>query len=193
MMRIFNVWRTKMLGLMILLIPALAPAQTTDEGFWNQWAQPGVHAIMRHATAPGFGDPDNFQLGDCSTQRNLDSTGRQEARVTGLAFKQRGPLPDAVYASQWCRTTETAELLDFKPVQPLPSLNSFFQGRGDRLAQTASLKQFLAEVPDGQKLFLVTHQVNISAFTGRFTQSGEVLLFRIEGEEVRVLASRQFD
>jgi len=34
--------------------------------------------IMRHALAPGGGDPDNFDLNDCSTQRNLDSEGRQQ-------------------------------------------------------------------------------------------------------------------
>ncbi len=48
---------------------------------WKLWKQPGVHAIMRHTTAPGFGDPENFTLGKCDTQRNLNEVGRQEARA----------------------------------------------------------------------------------------------------------------
>ena len=35
--------------------------------------------FLRHALAPGFGDPDNFDLKDCDTQRNLDAKGRSQA------------------------------------------------------------------------------------------------------------------
>ncbi len=27
-------------------------------------------ALIRHSSAPGTGDPSNFKLGDCKTQRN---------------------------------------------------------------------------------------------------------------------------
>jgi len=32
--------------------------------------------FMRHALAPGVGDPANYSLEDCKTQRNLNAVGR---------------------------------------------------------------------------------------------------------------------
>ena len=44
----------------------------------------GGHVLMiRHALAPGTGDPDNFRIGNCATQRNLNSQGRIQARHIG--------------------------------------------------------------------------------------------------------------
>ena len=46
----------------------------------------GGHILMiRHALAPGTGDPANFRIGDCSTQRNLDDRGRRQAKAIGCA------------------------------------------------------------------------------------------------------------
>lgn len=178
----------------ILLIGLSVKAQAAEEEktFWAHWKTPGVHAIMRHATAPGYGDPDNFELHNCATQRNLSAQGREEARVTGAAFKAQQTLPTAVYSSQWCRTTETAKLLDLAQVNALQSLNSFFQGRGDEGKQTRALKDFLLKQSPDAKLFLVTHQVNITGLTGSFAQSGEVLLFRMDGDQAIVLARNRF-
>ena len=39
--------------------------------------------FIRHAYAPGGGDPENFNLGDCSTQRNLSKEGRIQAQKIG--------------------------------------------------------------------------------------------------------------
>eukprot|EP00802_Teleaulax_amphioxeia_P021897 Tamp_22292.p1 GENE.Tamp_22292~~Tamp_22292.p1 ORF type:complete len:181 (+),score=21.61 Tamp_22292:467-1009(+) len=71
---------------------------------------------MRHALAPGGGDPDNFDLNDCSTQRNLDSEGRQQATDVGnaiaAAFKANGVVMNAdIFTSQWCRCVDTANLV----------------------------------------------------------------------------------
>lgn len=166
-------------------------SEDPDQAFWTMWKSPGVHAIMRHATAPGYGDPDEFRLNDCKTQRNLSDKGRNEARTTGEQFAKHGPMPTAIYASQWCRTTETASLLNLGTVSPLPALNSFFQGRGDGGEQTRALKTFLANQDQDAKLFLVTHQVNISALTGSFSDSGEVLLFTFNDGLVTVVARKK--
>jgi phosphohistidine phosphatase SixA len=132
---------------------------------------------MRHALAPGGGDPSIFTLGECASQRNLDDRGRAQARTTGAAFAERGITFDQVMTSQWCRTKETAELLDSGPVVEMPSLNSFFQDYSTRAAQTAATLDLLNRTEG--KLMLVTHQVNISALTGRGTRSGEVLVLRL--------------
>ncbi len=151
--------------------PRFANAQALD--------RPGTVIALRHARAPGTGDPAGFVLGDCSTQRNLDDTGRAQARAIGQSLRAVGLDRAAVYSSRWCRCLETAELLALAPVTPLPALNSFFGARQRQQAQTDALRAFLAgEGADGPALVLVTHQVNISAIAGRGTRSGEGVVMR---------------
>ncbi len=173
----------KYLALVVMLCPLFPGLALAND--WDALKQPGTIAIMRHALAPGGGDPGIFQLGDCATQRNLDDRGRAQARNTGAAFAERGIAFDQVLTSQWCRTRETAELLDSGPVIEVPSLNSFFQDYSTRAEQTAATLALLNR-SEG-RLMLVTHQVNISALTARGTRSGEVLVLRLAGEGVEVI------
>jgi broad specificity phosphatase PhoE len=175
------------------LLPAVVPAQTGEDP-WTIWKQPGVHAIMRHATAPGFGDPDGFTLGQCQTQRDLNETGRKEARALGQSIRNKGIELTAVYSSQWCRCLHTAEELDVGKVQELPALNSFFQGRGSSAEQTAALKKHLRTLKPNDKVLYVSHQVNTTALTGVYPNSGEVVLFRfLPNGEITVLGRVQAD
>lgn len=153
---------------------AFSPALAQDT--WAALAPPGVHAIMRHASAPGTGDPENFRLGDCATQRNLDEAGREQARAIGRAIGEAGVAVTRVLTSQWCRAAETARLLDVGAVIEEPALNSVFEDRTDEPAQTERLRALLAAAGADQKLILVTHQVNITALTGIVPASGEVVL-----------------
>lgn len=142
----------------------------------------GLIVLMRHADAPGVGDPANFRLRNCTTQRNLDANGREQAKRTGDLLRTITGRPAAVYSSQWCRCLETARLLDAGPVQELPALNSFFDRREEQEAQIASLRRFLAGLPDdGAPVVLVTHQVVVTALTGVFPASGEAVLLRANG------------
>lgn len=134
---------------------------------------------MRHALAPGTGDPADFELEDCTTQRNLSDQGREQARRIGDAFEQRGIQVDQVLTSQWCRCRETAELLDMGPVEDFPAINSFFQDRSSEPAQTRATRDYLAGLTDDLRPLLVTHQVNISALTGVFPRSGEVIVINV--------------
>ena len=161
-----------------LALPAPAAAQAGADA-WAALAEPGTVAIMRHARAPGGGDPAGFRLGDCSTQRNLDDAGREQARRIGRAFRDNGIKVDRVLTSQWCRCRDTAELLDLAPVEAFPALNSFFEDRSTRDQQTAAVRDFLADAPEGEKLVLVTHQVNITALTNVFPSSGEVVVIEV--------------
>ncbi len=94
------------------------PADPSEE-LRQAFEAPGTVAIMRHAIAPGTGDPSGFDIGDCSTQRNLDDRGRKQARKVGQAFRAAGIAVDRVLTSQWCRCRETARLLELgsKPNQ----------------------------------------------------------------------------
>ncbi|MEM8728474.1 MAG: histidine phosphatase family protein [Pseudomonadota bacterium] len=173
---------------MFLLVMLCGPVLADD---WDALSDPDAFAIMRHALAPGTGDPAAFELESCATQRNLDARGRAQAQAIGKAFRDRGITFDVVLTSQWCRTRETAVLLELGPVVDAPPLNSFFQDRSTRARQTAETRALIAAL-DGRAM-LVTHQVNISALTGQFTQSGEVLILRQNGDRIEVVGSILID
>jgi phosphohistidine phosphatase SixA len=159
--------------------PALG-IETDRERLWSALATPGHVVLMRHADAPGTGDPAAMRLGDCTTQRNLGARGRAQARQIGEAFRQRAIPVALVLTSQWCRTRETAELLALGPVEEEPAaLNSFFGRPGEREAATAALRRRLAALPpQAATVVMVTHQVNITALTGVFPASGEMVVLR---------------
>lgn len=160
------------------LVLCLALPAVADDAAWRALENPGTVALMRHALAPGTGDPTEVRIDDCSTQRNLNETGREQARRIGRMFRERGIAFDTVFTSQWCRCRETAELLNLGRPVDLPSLNSFYENWSASEARTAATRRFLSENAPGKRLILVTHQVNISALTGEFTRSGEVLVVR---------------
>jgi broad specificity phosphatase PhoE len=167
----------------LLLAMALAPALTAaaaDEAAWTAVARPGAIVLMRHANAPGVGDPTGMRLGACATQRNLDAQGRGQARQLGEQFRRRGVRVGAVLSSQWCRTLETAQLA-FGPLAPQgvreeAAFNSFFGGQGSEAAQTAAARELLRRWQGPGALVVVTHQVNITALTGVWPAAGEALV-----------------
>ena len=157
----------------------LPPAPSSADARFARLSEPGIVAIMRHADAPGTGDPASFTLDDCATQRNLGERGREQAREIGAAVRASGAVVDRVLTSQWCRCRDTAGLLGLGPVGDLPALNSFFRNPARSGRQTADLRQFLSGLPPEKTVVLVTHQVNITALTGRWPASGEVFLLEI--------------
>lgn len=154
-------------------------------------AKPGRVLMLRHANAPGTGDPPNFSLDDCSTQRNLDQAGRTQAQALGHRLAQAGVKQARVYSSQWCRCLDTARLLKLGPVEPLPALNSFYARSQQRETTLTALRAFLAGLPTtGAPVVLVTHQFTINAFTAEGTASGGGSLFELNGSgEPRLLGS----
>jgi len=144
----------------------------------------GDHVLlMRHAEAPGVGDPPNLRLGDCSTQRNLDAAGRQQARAVGAWLKQQGVTAATLFTSPWCRCQDTARLLDLGPAINEDSLASFFNDPQMAGASTTALRAFVAEklrAKAGKALILVTHHVNIRDLVGENVASGEMVLARVD-------------
>ena len=148
----------------------------------TELAKPGRVLMLRHANAPGIGDPPNFKLEDCSTQRNLDSAGRAQAQALGQRLAQAGVKGARVYSSQWCRCLETAKLLNLGPVTPQPALNSFFARSEQRQTTLAALRSFLSGLPtNGPPVILVTHQFTINEFTSAGTASGGGSVFELNG------------
>jgi broad specificity phosphatase PhoE len=176
-------------SMLLAVLPALpAAAQSSPEAaLWAALAGGGHAALIRHALAPGTGDPAGFRLDDCATQRNLSSAGREQARALGKRFREHRATDVAVFSSLWCRCLETARLLNLGEVTPLPALNSFFRDNSPEAAQSAAVRRLIRERAGGKSLVLVTHQVNITALTGVFPNSGEIVVVRPEGDGLRLV------
>jgi len=175
-MMLRQIFLTAGLGLLFVSAAAAEPDRLLEP------IATGGHVLMiRHANAPGNGDPHHFRIGDCSTQRNLDDRGRIQAQRIGQWFRSRGIESARVYASQWCRCLETAALMGLGPVAELPALNSFYERPRDREPNLAALRSFLAKQPaDGPLIVLVTHFVTISAITDAGVSSGEGVVMRLK-------------
>ncbi|ODN71283.1 histidine phosphatase family protein [Methylobrevis pamukkalensis] len=167
-------------GVLTLLLALAVPGVAGAQDVIAIARQPGIHLLMRHAIAPGVGDPANMDLADCATQRNLSKDGRRQAARIGERLNEAGIAVDVVLTSAWCRARETAERLGVAPVETAPFLNSFFADRSGAAAQSAAARARLGDLDAaGAKAVLVTHQVNITALTGVYPASGEIVLIRV--------------
>jgi len=138
--------------------------------------------FMRHAYAPGIGDPPNFKVNDCSTQRNLNQEGIDQARSTGKWLLSQEITQAKVYTSPWCRCIDTASLLNYGVPEKLEILGSTFNEQDYATPAKKSLVEWMqthVKNPAGKPHIMVTHQVNILAYTGVNTSSGEMVLVRI--------------
>lgn len=157
-------------------------------------ASPDHVLLIRHAYAPGVGDPAGYTLDRCETQRVLNEEGKSQAKRIGQWLRQQGLRETVVFTSVWCRCQETAALLKLAPPQVLPALASFFDQPGRASEQNRSLQEFVAQqrLTKGSKaLILVTHHVNIREFTGENIGSGDLILVKVD-EKGRALSHRAF-
>ena len=153
----------------------------------------GTVIFLRHALAPGNGDPKTFDLNDCRTQRNLDETGRRQARAIGKRIAAAKLNLAGIYSSEWCRCLETAQLLDLGAVTPFDGLNSFYQNHAPRDATLAKLTVKLSNLPrDGAPVIMVTHYVTIQAVTNIAVPSGGAVLYDLTARSGRELSLAAF-
>jgi len=137
----------------------------------------GKLIFIRHAYAPGSGDPDNFDINDCSTQRNLSDNGRIQSQKIGNFFKENRIPIGIVYSSEWCRCKETASIA-FKKYKTKNFLNSFFSAKfaNNRKKQIIDFDKFISTWDKNQNLVFVTHYVVISEILNYAPSSGEIVI-----------------
>jgi len=169
--------------MLVCLSLLVAGAQPASAGLLDDLTD-GQHVLlMRHADAPGVGDPAGYRLDQCTTQRNLGEVGKQQSVLIGRWLTAQGVSRPKIFSSVWCRCTDTARLLALGAVTVEPSLNSFFDDMSLAKPQTAALQTFIAaslKAHPKQPLILVTHHVNIEAFTGRVVAVGDMVLVRVK-------------
>lgn len=166
---------------LLLLLTIVIPAQPAhaDEHLGALLRGGGHVLLMRHAaTNPGIGDPPQFTLQDCRTQRNLSAAGKTQAARTGKRIAELGIPISAVLSSRWCRCLDTASIA-FGSVTPEPALDSFFGERSAQAEQqTAAVRARIQSFSGPGNLVMVTHQVNITALTGEYPAEGEIFVLR---------------
>ena len=133
--------------------------------------------FIRHAYAPGGGDPDNFNLNDCSTQRNLNEEGREQAKNIGEFFLKNEIKIDKVLSSEWCRCKDTAKIA-FKNFSTNSFLNSFFSFEyvKNKDKQIKMLNDYVKKFKSEKNLILVTHYVLIFEVLNYAPSSGEIVV-----------------
>ncbi len=137
----------------------------------------GKLIFIRHAYAPGGGDPENFNIFDCSTQRNLSENGKIQSRKIGNFFTKNKIKVERVYSSEWCRCKETASLA-FKNFKTKSFLNSFFSSKfaQNKNSQMRDFQKFLLDWDEKTNLIFVTHYVVISEILDYPSSSGEIVI-----------------
>ena len=169
---------------LLLFVFCTTPVQAEDEA-WTALRDGRVVALMRHARAPGTGDPPGFRLDDCSTQRNLSEEGRAQARHLGIAAANSGVTVTRVLSSRRCRAMETARLAFGKEPELFQPLDSFFGDRARESEQTPALRNEIATWRGPGVLALVTHQVNITVVPAE----GEIVVMRPAADGIAVVGT----
>ena len=136
--------------------------------------------FLRHALAPGNGDPSNFDVNDCSTQRNLDQIGIIQSRRIGQSFKKKGIKFSKIYSSFWCRCKDTVINMEVGKFKTHMGLNSFYERHADKETTLRKLNNLIKSLNRSEGPYLlVTHYVNILAFTGLSTSSGGIVAYNL--------------
>ena len=164
--------------LIIILISLTTPIKADlNKNLLNQLEDGGKLIFIRHAYAPGGGDPNNFNLDDCSTQGNLNNEGREQAKYIGEFFKKNKIEIDKVLSSEWCRCKETAKIA-FKNFSTNSFLNSFYSSkyRKNKEKQIEMLNDYVKKFKSKQNLIFVTHYVLISEVLNYAPSSGEIVV-----------------
>ena len=166
----------KFLLIIFITISSVVKADSSQT-LINELQKGGKLIFIRHAYAPGGGDPDNFDINDCSTQRNLSDSGRVQSKKIGNFFKKNKISIGKVYSSEWCRCKETASIA-FKEYKTKNFLNSFFSAKfaNNRKKQIIDFDKFISTLDKNQNLVFVTHYVVISEILNYAPSSGEIVI-----------------
>ena len=169
----------KILNYLIIIFICINPSVKADskQTLINELQKGGKLIFIRHALAPGGGDPNNFDINDCKTQRNLNDAGRIQSKQIGNFFKINKIPFSKVYSSEWCRCKETASLA-FEKYETKNFLNSFYsqQFADNREKQIIDFNEFINNWDQDQNLIFVTHYVVISEILKYAPSSGEIVI-----------------
>ena len=163
--------------ILIFFLFLLNKTSFADENIVEILKKGGNIIFIRHAIAPGNGDPQNFDISNCSTQRNLSKDGKLQALKIGKFFKENDIKLTKVLSSEWCRCKDTAKIA-FGNYETKNFLNSFYDERfsENKDKQILDFQKFIRNWNKTGNLVLVTHYVVISEILDLTTSSGEIVI-----------------
>ena len=169
----------KFIKFLIIIFISLTTSIKADlnKNLINQLEDGEKLIFIRHAYAPGNGDPNNFNLNDCSTQRNLNVDGRKQSKYIGKFFRENKIKIHQVLTSEWCRCKETANIA-FKNFSTKSFLNSFYSSKfkKNKDKQIEELNNYVKKFKSNKNLVFVTHYVLISEVLNYGPSSGEIVV-----------------
>ena len=145
---------------------------------WEEAREGNKVFLIRHALAPGGGDPAGFKINDCKTQRNLNKVGIIQSKKIGKIFKDNKISIDIVLSSEWCRCKDTA-FYSFGEFKEFSALNSTFSTpyNENEPRQVKEIEEYLMNWKSGGKnLILITHYSIITTITNAAPSSGEIVI-----------------
>ena len=158
---------------------------------WDALREPGSVVIVRHSYAPGTFDPPDAKLEDCSTQRNLDETGRAQARRLGEAFQNNAIAVGTVLSSPRCRCLDTARLA-FGQAKSWDVLQGSLRNEDLRRRQLVQIRNAIAGHTSGPPLVLVTHGSVVSDLTGLDVRMGAFVVLRRSPDRRHTVAGQLY-
>ena len=168
----------KIISLLFIFISLVFSNQAfSNDDLIQSLKEGGKIIFIRHAYAPGGGDPENFNINDCSTQRNLNEEGITQSKLIGEFFKTKKIKIDKVLSSEWCRCKDTAKFA-FNDFETFDALNSFYSTKfaKNEKRQIKDLKKYIKNWKSNKNLILVTHYVVISSMLNIAVSSGEIVV-----------------
>ena len=169
--------KTFKLFILIIISLTISNQVLSEDKILESLKEGGKIIFIRHAYAPGGGDPQNFNINDCSTQRNLSDEGINQSKLIGEFFKTNKIKIDKVLSSEWCRCKDTAKFA-FNDFETFDALNSFFSAKfaKNEKKQIKDLKNYIKNWKSNKNLILVTHYVVISSILNIAVSSGEIVI-----------------
>ena len=181
------------ISLAVLAVTQSTLAQTAsaadESALWQELRKGGYVLLIRHADAPGTFDPPGFQLGVCSTQRNLSEEGRAQSKRLGELFRAQNVAIAQVFSSEWCRCIDTATLAFGADKVKTWSAISSPRGGDEKQARSnvEAVRQRIAQASLKTNMALVTHMFNIQDITGGGAAQGEIVVLRAQDKQLRVV------
>lgn len=180
-------------ALIFTLLLGFSPAQATEAG-WALLREGGHVVLLRHAITPGSGEPANFDIEKCPTQRNLSDRGRQQARKMSALFLARSDATERVLSSRYCNSLDTARIIfGDRIVEPFAPLDRLSNDEEAAKAQNEAVMEQIRSYSGSGNFVLVTHLENIVALTGGPAREGEAVIVRPEGEGLHILGRIVFN
>ena len=144
----------------------------------------GMVVVLRHAYAPGSGDPAGVEYADCNTQRNIKSEGKRQAAEIGKFLTANDIVVERAMSSPMCRCWQTGTLAGLDVEKSTMFANK---------KHAPAIQKFIKNWDGKGNLFIFTHfTVMNNVFPGYQADSGSMLVLDNTGNKITRVGSIHF-